>query len=81
MPGGLSCCDGWELFHSFTVCEVLCSLKGLHLTAGRKDACSLVLVVTVGVQMGAPAGGRTGLPGDEPNQAVSEEKAGCAGLG
>lgn len=82
MPGDLSCCDKQELFHSFTICKVPSSLKGLPLPSGRKDASSLVLVVTFGVQMGGPAGERTALPWGQttPSPAVPEEEAGCAGL-
>lgn len=81
MPGGLCCCDGWELFHSFTTCEGLCSLGGLHLRAGRNHACSLFLVVTAGVHTGAVADGRTGLfPQNKPIQAMLGQRSGSAGL-
>lgn len=81
MPGGLSCCDGWELFPSFAPSEALCSLRGLHLRAGRNGACSLFLLVPVRVQTGAMAHGRTGLfPWNKPIRAMPGQKSGCAGL-
>lgn len=77
----LAVMDGSCSFLSFTTCEVVWSLKGLHLRARMNDACSLFLVAAVGVQTGAVADGKTGIfPLSKPIQAMPGQKCGCAGL-
>lgn len=77
----LAVMDGSCSFPSFTTCEVVWSLKGLHLRARMNDACSLFLVAAVGVQTGAVADGKTGIfPLSKPIQAMPGQKCGCAGL-
>lgn len=77
----LAVMDGSCSFPSFTTCEVVWSLKGLHLRAWMNDACSLFLVVAMRVQTGAVADGKTGIfPLNKSIQAMPGQKCGCAGL-